>query len=234
MASTAPPFRLSVLDQSPISQGSSGAQALANTLDLARLADRLGYHRYWVAEHHGGPMLAGPSPEALIGPIAAATSAHPRGQRRRDAAALQPAEGGRDVQRAGGAVPGTHRPRAGARGGHRSDDDVSPCSATAARPRPTTSPSSWRSCSAISTTACQRTIRSRAWRGRCPGARTSPSRGCWAPRRRARCGPPSSAWRTRSRTSSIPQARRSRRCIASASPSTSTPRRSRARRSACG
>ena len=66
-------LRLSVLDQSPISQGSSGAQALANTLDLARLVDRLGYHRYWVAEHHGGPMLAGPSPEALIGPIAAAT-----------------------------------------------------------------------------------------------------------------------------------------------------------------
>ncbi len=69
-----PPFRLSVLDQSPVSEGSSGAQALQNTLDLARLADRLGYHRYWVAEHHGGPMLAGPSPEALIGPIAAATT----------------------------------------------------------------------------------------------------------------------------------------------------------------
>ena len=67
------PLRLSVLDQSPISQGSNGAQALANTLELARAADRLGYHRYWVAEHHGGPMLAGPSPEALIGPIAAAT-----------------------------------------------------------------------------------------------------------------------------------------------------------------
>jgi luciferase family oxidoreductase group 1 len=74
MASKPPPIRLSVLDQSPISQGSTGAQALANTLDLARLADRLGYVRYWVAEHHGGPMLAGPSPEALIGPIAAATS----------------------------------------------------------------------------------------------------------------------------------------------------------------
>jgi len=72
-AGTPAPFRLSILDQSPISQGSSGAQALANTIDLARLADRLGYHRYWVAEHHGGPMLAGPSPEALIGPIAAAT-----------------------------------------------------------------------------------------------------------------------------------------------------------------
>ena len=67
-------MRLSVLDQSPISAGSTGPEALANTLDLARLADELGYHRYWVAEHHGGPMLAGPSPEVLIGPIAAATS----------------------------------------------------------------------------------------------------------------------------------------------------------------
>ncbi|MHB1537192.1 MAG: LLM class flavin-dependent oxidoreductase [Solirubrobacteraceae bacterium] len=67
-------MRLSILDQSPIADGSSGQQALANTIDLARLADALGYHRYWVAEHHGGPMLAGASPEALIGPIAAATS----------------------------------------------------------------------------------------------------------------------------------------------------------------
>ncbi len=67
-------MRLSILDQSPVSEGSSGSQALQNTIDLARLADRLGYHRYWVAEHHGGPMLAGPSPEALIGPIAAATT----------------------------------------------------------------------------------------------------------------------------------------------------------------
>jgi len=64
---------VSVLDQSPISEGSTGADALHNTLDLARLTDSLGYHRYWVAEHHGGPMLAGGSPEALIGPIASAT-----------------------------------------------------------------------------------------------------------------------------------------------------------------
>ena len=70
--STAP--RLSVLDQSPISEGATGVDALRNTIDLAKLADRLGYHRYWVSEHHGTPMLAGPSPEALIGPIAAATS----------------------------------------------------------------------------------------------------------------------------------------------------------------
>jgi luciferase family oxidoreductase group 1 len=66
-------MRLSVLDQSPIAEGSTGAEALHNTIDLARLADRLGYHRYWVAEHHGGAMLAGPSPEVLIGPIASAT-----------------------------------------------------------------------------------------------------------------------------------------------------------------
>jgi luciferase family oxidoreductase group 1 len=66
-------LRLSVLDQSPVAEGSTGSQALQNTIDLARLADRLGYHRYWVAEHHGGPSLAGPSPEVLIGPIASAT-----------------------------------------------------------------------------------------------------------------------------------------------------------------
>jgi luciferase family oxidoreductase group 1 len=66
--------RLSVLDQSPVSEGSDGSAALRNTIDLARLVDDLGYHRYWVAEHHMTPMLAGASPEALIGPIAAATS----------------------------------------------------------------------------------------------------------------------------------------------------------------
>jgi luciferase family oxidoreductase group 1 len=62
-----------VLDQSPVPEGSTGADALRNTVDLARAADRLGFHRYWVAEHHGAAMLAGPSPEVLIGPIAAAT-----------------------------------------------------------------------------------------------------------------------------------------------------------------
>jgi luciferase family oxidoreductase group 1 len=69
-----PDLRLSVLDQSPISEGSTGADAIGNTLDLARLADELGYHRYWLAEHHGTPMLACASPEALIGPVARETS----------------------------------------------------------------------------------------------------------------------------------------------------------------
>ena len=66
-------LQINVLDQSPISEGSTGPDALANTLDLARLADGLGYHRYWLAEHHGTPTLACASPEVLIGPIAAAT-----------------------------------------------------------------------------------------------------------------------------------------------------------------
>ena len=65
-------MRLSVLDQSPVSEGATGVDALANTLDLAERVNALGYHRYWVAEHHGGAMLAGPSPEALIGPVALA------------------------------------------------------------------------------------------------------------------------------------------------------------------
>lgn len=67
-------LRLSVLDQAPISEGATGADALRNSLDLAQLCDGLGYHRYWVAEHHGTPMLACASPEALIGPIGATTS----------------------------------------------------------------------------------------------------------------------------------------------------------------
>jgi luciferase family oxidoreductase group 1 len=66
-------LRLSVLDQAPIPQGSSGGEALRNSIDLARLADRLGFHRYWLAEHHVTPMLACASPEVLIGPIAEAT-----------------------------------------------------------------------------------------------------------------------------------------------------------------
>ncbi len=66
-------YRLSVLDQSPIAAGTTAADALANTLDLARVADALGYHRYWLAEHHASPSLAGVAPEALIGPVALAT-----------------------------------------------------------------------------------------------------------------------------------------------------------------
>src|SRR5689334_19603039 len=51
----------------------TGADALANTVDLARRCDELGYHRYWLAEHHGTPMLAGPAPEVLIARVAGET-----------------------------------------------------------------------------------------------------------------------------------------------------------------
>ncbi|WP_406284641.1 LLM class flavin-dependent oxidoreductase [Embleya sp. NBC_00896] len=59
-------LRLSLLDQSPIPAGGTPADALAATLGLARTADRLGYHRYWVAEHHGSPSFAGTAPEILV------------------------------------------------------------------------------------------------------------------------------------------------------------------------
>lgn len=65
---------LSVLDQSPVAQGMTGGQALKNSIDLAQLADGLGYHRYWMAEHHATPMLACAAPEVMIGQIAMATS----------------------------------------------------------------------------------------------------------------------------------------------------------------
>jgi luciferase family oxidoreductase group 1 len=64
---------LSVLDLSPVSAGMAAAQALRNSLDLAQLADRLGYTRYWVAEHHNLPAIASCAPEIMIGQIAAVT-----------------------------------------------------------------------------------------------------------------------------------------------------------------
>jgi luciferase family oxidoreductase group 1 len=67
-------LEISVLDQSPVSEGSTGAQALQQTVDLARLADQLGYRRYWIAEHHATPMLASASPEVLIAAVGSATS----------------------------------------------------------------------------------------------------------------------------------------------------------------
>jgi luciferase family oxidoreductase group 1 len=64
---------LSILDLSPVAAGSSGARSLRNSLDLARLADRLGFTRYWVAEHHNLPSIASSAPDIMIGQIAAAT-----------------------------------------------------------------------------------------------------------------------------------------------------------------
>ena len=57
------PFALSVLDLSPIPSRSKDSEALRNTLDLAQLADELGYHRYWLAEHHSMIDLGSIAPE---------------------------------------------------------------------------------------------------------------------------------------------------------------------------
>jgi len=64
----------SVLDLAPVTQGSTPAQAFANSLDLARLAERLGYQRYWLAEHHNMPGIASAATSVLIGHIAGGTS----------------------------------------------------------------------------------------------------------------------------------------------------------------
>ena len=66
-------LRLSVLDQSPIAKGRTPAEAVRETLELAQLCDRLGYVRYWLAEHHSSEALAGSSPEVLIARVAGLT-----------------------------------------------------------------------------------------------------------------------------------------------------------------
>jgi luciferase family oxidoreductase group 1 len=65
---------LSVLDLAPIVQGGDAAQAFRNTLDLARHAERLGYRRYWLAEHHGMPGIASAATAVVIGHVAAGTA----------------------------------------------------------------------------------------------------------------------------------------------------------------
>ncbi len=174
-----------MLDQSPISQGSTGAQALANTLDLARLADRLGYHRYWVAEHHGGPMLAGPSPEALIGPIAAATTRIRVGS----GGVMLPHYSPLKVAETFSVLAGLFPDRIDLGLGRAAGTDPMTTFALQ-RDRRQAAPDDFpqqlaRAARAISMTGCRRTTRLRAWPRRCPGARSARSRGCWAPRQQS-------------------------------------------------
>jgi luciferase family oxidoreductase group 1 len=67
-------MKLSIVDQSPVPSGSTPADALQNSIDLARFAEGLRYSRYWVAEHHSTPSFAGSAPEVLIARLAAETS----------------------------------------------------------------------------------------------------------------------------------------------------------------
>ena len=66
-------MRLSVLDQSPIRKDGNAAAAVSETIALAKAAERLGYHRYWLAEHHNTGSFAGSAPEVLIARVAAET-----------------------------------------------------------------------------------------------------------------------------------------------------------------
>ncbi|TIL89472.1 MAG: LLM class flavin-dependent oxidoreductase [Mesorhizobium sp.] len=65
---------LSVLDLSPIVEGSNASQSLANSLDLARHAERLGYRRYWLAEHHNMPGIASAATSVVIAHVAGGTT----------------------------------------------------------------------------------------------------------------------------------------------------------------
>lgn len=67
-------LKLGILDQSPVVLGGTAVQAFQRTIELAKTAERLGYSRYWVSEHHDSLGLAGSSPEVLISAIAAHTS----------------------------------------------------------------------------------------------------------------------------------------------------------------
>ncbi len=64
----------SVLDLAPVCEGSDASQSFRNTLDLARHAERLGYRRYWLAEHHNMPGIASAATAVLIGHVAGGTS----------------------------------------------------------------------------------------------------------------------------------------------------------------
>ena len=66
--------RLSVLDLCPILEGRDATRALHNTLDVAQHVERLGYHRYWIAEHHNMPGIASAATSVVIGYVAGATS----------------------------------------------------------------------------------------------------------------------------------------------------------------
>lgn len=67
------PIKLSILDQSIVRQGHTAAEAVAETIATAQLADKLGYHRFWVSEHHNSTFIAGSTPEVLMVKLADAT-----------------------------------------------------------------------------------------------------------------------------------------------------------------
>ena len=131
-------MRLSVLDLVPVRTDQTTSDALAATTHLAQTADRLGYTRYWLAEHHNMPAVAATSPPVLIALSGRADVAAAAGLGRGDAAQPRAAGGRRAVRAAGGRAPRPHRPRHRPRPGLRSGDLDGAC---AARPAATTATS---------------------------------------------------------------------------------------------
>ena len=210
-------MRLSLLDQAPISEGSTAAEALHRSVDLGRHVEALGYHRYWVAEHHGTPSLACAAPEVLIGAIADATERIRVGS----GGVMLPHYSPLKVAEVFSMLSGLHPERIdlgiGRAPGHRSDDD----DGAAARSQP------------AGARRLHRAARRAARAARGPAAREPPVREAVALAARAAraagavaarlvaaeraSGPPSSACRTRSPTSSTRTDPRSRPTTAGAS-----------------
>ena len=81
---------INILDYSPIDEGENARQALIHTTELAKRAEVLGYHRFWVAEHHHVLSVAGSSPEMLMMHLATSTERYTNWVRRCYASTLQP------------------------------------------------------------------------------------------------------------------------------------------------
>ena len=208
-------LRLSVLDQSPIAEGGTGGQALRNSVDLARLTDALGYSRYWVAEHHGMPMLASTAPEILIAEIAAVTERIRVGS----GGVMLPHYSPFKVAETFSILGGLHGDRIDLGIGRAPGSDRETMFALQRDRRqmsPDDFPEQLPSCSRTSRTTSRTTTSSRG-SPPCRARRESPTSGCSAPRRRARSGPASWGSRTPWPTSSTRAARRSPGSIASAS-----------------
>ncbi|MCU1686263.1 MAG: luciferase family oxidoreductase, group 1 [Amycolatopsis sp.] len=111
------PIPVSVLEVGPVWHGSSAAESLRHTLESATAVETLGYHRFWVAEHHATPCLATAATAVLVGQVAAATTTLRAGSGGillpNHAAKPCPAGAGRAVRYPRGVLPGPDRPRPG-------------------------------------------------------------------------------------------------------------------------
>ena len=72
-------LRISILDQSLVPKGSTAAQAIDNTIQLAKIAEAEGFYRFWISEHHNSTMIAGSAPELLMVRLASETHRMRRG-----------------------------------------------------------------------------------------------------------------------------------------------------------